>query len=195
MRDTPEDERVDDEYSEGGAAPLSSGAMASAGLAALRVLHRRVGSWKHERLMSVVVTDEVRRSTVLPTNLNDLGRLVVRTDHPAVHVQPVTYYCAHGNSSRRSSSAACTFPRVGGRGRQSALASRTHRGLNCPVRVSVTAPIGVGTRNWLTSRGLADEALVLNVTLLSFMLASGVSPPQTVAAEVPICVDKLHDIA
>src|SRR5665811_1067223 len=74
----------------------------SGALAALRVLHGRVRPRKHERLMSVVVADEVRRRPVPSPNLDDLGRLVGRTDNPAVHVQPVTHYCAHGNSSQGS---------------------------------------------------------------------------------------------
>lgn len=68
--------------------------------------------------MSVVVAHEVRRCPVPSPNLDDLGRLVGRTGRPAVHAQPVTYYCTHDNSSQGSYPAACTFPRIGGRGRR-----------------------------------------------------------------------------
>jgi len=60
-------------------------------LRALRVLHHGVCPRKHERLMPVVVADEVWRRPVHSPNLDDLGRLVARTDNPAVNVQPVTH--------------------------------------------------------------------------------------------------------
>lgn len=91
--------------------PITSGL-----LAALRVLHQRVGPRKHQRLLSVVVAHEVRRCSVRSPNLDDLECLVGRTCRPAVHAQPVTYYCTHGNSSQRSYPADCTLPRIGGRG-------------------------------------------------------------------------------
>src|SRR5450756_1148930 len=68
--------------------------------------------------MSVVVAHEVRRCPVPSPNLDDLGRLVGRTGRPAVHAPPVTYYCTHDNSSQGSYPAACTCPRIGGRGRR-----------------------------------------------------------------------------
>src|SRR5680860_1192181 len=83
---------------------------------ARRVFHRRVGTRKHERLTLAVVTDQVRRSPVLSPDLDDLGRLIVLTDNPAAHMQPVTHHCAHDNSSHRSLPAGCTFPAAGGRG-------------------------------------------------------------------------------
>jgi hypothetical protein len=82
-------------------APTQHPAHHSGWLAALRVLHQRVWPRKHQRLMSVVVAHEVRRCSVGSPNLDDLGRLVGRTGRPAVHAQPVTYYCTHDNSSPR----------------------------------------------------------------------------------------------
>src|SRR5665811_509136 len=86
----------------------------SGGLPALRVLHRRVRSRKHERLMPVVAAHEIRGRPVPSPNLDDLRRLVGRTYNPAVHMQPVTNYRAHDNSSRRFYPAA--YPPVRRRG-------------------------------------------------------------------------------
>ena len=83
------------------------------------VLYRRVRSREHQPLMPVGVAHEVWRRPVLSPNLDDLRRLVGRTDHPAVHVDPVTYYCAHPNSSQGVFPAACTFCPVSGRGTSS----------------------------------------------------------------------------
>lgn len=44
--------------------------------------------------MTVVAADEVRRPAITSTNLDDLGRLIRRTDNPAVHMQPISHYCA-----------------------------------------------------------------------------------------------------
>src|SRR5450759_5712073 len=91
--------------------------------------------------MSVVVAHEVRRRPVPSPNLDDLGRLVGRTGRPAVHAQPVTYYCTHDNSSQGSYPAACTFPRIGGRGR------RHRRGIGLrspmPLRSSTAEMVSV----------------------------------------------------
>jgi len=76
---------------------------------ALRVLHRRIRPREHERFLSVITADEVRRRSVSSSNLDDLRALVGRTDDPAVHVQPVPHCCAHGNSSHGCSLAASTF--------------------------------------------------------------------------------------
>ncbi len=78
--------------------------------AAFWMLHGRVPSGKHEHLMPIVAADEVRRRPVAPPNLDDLGRLVGRANNPAVHVQPVTHYCAHGNSSQRVHSNSLYLP-------------------------------------------------------------------------------------
>src|SRR5450756_2197950 len=84
--------------------------------------------------MSVVVAHEVRRCPVPSPSLDDLGRLVGRTGRPAVHAQPVTYYCTHDNSSQGSYPAACTFPRIGGRGRRHRRGILSRRLLTFPRR-------------------------------------------------------------
>src|SRR5664280_1389226 len=111
--------------------------------------------------MSVVVAHEVRRCPVPSPNLDDLGRLVGRTGRPAVHAQPVTYYCTHDNSSQGSYPAACTFPRIGGRWR------RHRRGIDnryAAVNVRLT---GRGAGSGATTSGMsspvcsADELLLI----------------------------------
>src|SRR5665647_213254 len=104
--------------------------------------------------MSVVVAHEVRRCPVPSPNLDDLGRLVGRTGRPAVHAQPVTYYCTHDNSSQGSYPAACTFPRIGGRGRRHRRgipgSRRRFRARPSPV-CALSPPMGqtVSARGWV----------------------------------------------
>ena len=54
--------------------------------------------------MAVGVAHEVWRRPVLSPNLDGLRRLVERIDRPAAHVDPVTYYYAHPNSSQQRTS-------------------------------------------------------------------------------------------
>jgi hypothetical protein len=59
------------------------------------VFHRRVRAGKHERFVPVLVTHEVRRFAVLPSDLDDLGQVLGLADRATVHVQAVSYLCAH----------------------------------------------------------------------------------------------------
>jgi hypothetical protein len=50
------------------------------------VFHPGIGSGKHERLVAVVVPDEIGRFAVLSVDLHDLGGGLVHSDHPALNV-------------------------------------------------------------------------------------------------------------
>jgi hypothetical protein len=60
-------------------------------IAGLRVLHRSVCPRKHERLVPIVVTHEIGRCPIPPSNLDDLGHLIGPAHNSTVHMQPVTY--------------------------------------------------------------------------------------------------------
>lgn len=60
--------------------------------------------------MTVGVADEVRRSTVLAPDLDDLRPLVRIADRPTVHVQPVSHFRAHGTPSSGPTPPVCNVP-------------------------------------------------------------------------------------
>ena len=68
-----------------------------------RRLHGRVRPGEHQRLMPVTMADQVWRGAVGSAHLDYLRQLVGGTHSPAVHMQPVSHLCAHGDSFLGSS--------------------------------------------------------------------------------------------
>ena len=50
---------------------------------------------EHDGFVSVLVANEVRRSTVLAACLDNDCRVLMHSDHFALEVEPVTYRCSH----------------------------------------------------------------------------------------------------
>jgi len=70
------------------------------GLTVLWVFHGRIRSGEHESLMPVVAAHQIRRCTARSPDLDDLRRLIGRSDNPAMYVKPVTYHRVHAQPSR-----------------------------------------------------------------------------------------------
>ena len=67
------------------------------------VLDPSVGTRKHDGLVTVLVTDEVRRRTVGASCLKDQRGVLVHPDDLPLEVKTVTCGCSHGSSRQRCS--------------------------------------------------------------------------------------------
>src|SRR6185503_18094901 len=58
-------------------------------------LYHGVGAGEDDRLVAVVVADEVRRPSVAASYLDDLDQMIALTDRAAMHAEPISHLCSH----------------------------------------------------------------------------------------------------
>ncbi|ORI13203.1 hypothetical protein BH686_08735 [Rhodococcus erythropolis] len=63
------------------------------------MIYPAVATGKHQRLVPVVVPDQIGRPSVLPVNFEDLGSYLRLPNHASLDMETVTHFGMHHSSS------------------------------------------------------------------------------------------------